>query len=381
MYGGWENGPILEKLGDWTEIDGLDAPGKQRTSVALPSSACLRVRTRSAASRPDEQTDRSELNPQLASIETVPELDRPRSDSISTAATDLSQDADSPFSYQVWYEFHRLRYTIRIVRTATSAPAPIPLSRSSTATKRRSVVNILEGPRELEDFDVLSEGRSETASRVSRVSTNRSSTFSETVTALPSCDSVQLKMRRSLRGGWHVRITTPGGQHTRFRASPDCKKLGAWKQRSYNWSEAGTGRLIARSGQEPALPLETLRGKPFMRFTSNDNDSDEESVQQEWQDDLVACWTAWLWADQVLPSVNAGSSMKSSKSPQGHGSSMIERPDMWLILTSGFSCSSAAILASQKSDKLNENEAWRILRNLRNRGNEYKTALHRPRAG
>ncbi len=50
-----------------------------------------------------------------------------------------------------------------------------------------------------------------------------------------------------------------------------------------------------------------------MRFASDDGaEYDEDRIPQQTQDDLVACWTALLWAKRVLPSVNAGRSMQSS---------------------------------------------------------------------
>jgi hypothetical protein len=234
-------------------------------------------------------------------------------DNVSSHSNVHSPEVALPATYQVWYEFHRLRYTIRICRSGplSSSRSSSNWSLPSTARKRQSIVNIAERLANLEHFDALAEDK-DMPNRI--VDTNVLSEPTNAASKLPNSETAQLKMRRCLRGGWSIRSTNAEGQSRNFRACPDLTSFTAWRNRGYRWSEGATGKVIARSGHSSSPCSEKARCKPFMRFTCEDkNEQDKDSVTQQTQDDLLACWTAWLWADQVLPSVIAGCSMESSK--------------------------------------------------------------------
>jgi hypothetical protein len=219
-----------------------------------------------------------------------------------------SPEVALPSMYHVWYRFRRLLYTIRI-----QSCRPPPYSSSTTTqpskTKRpQSVVNILESLADLEHFDLNLENIETCESSLD----GKAPPVMISATSSPPAPNVtQLKMRRCLWGGWRIRITSASGQNARFRACPDLTSIKAWKDRVYTWSEEATQRVIARSGQSCSSSSHSAKRKPFMRFLCDEDD--KNSVSKQTQDDLVACWTAWLWADRVLPAADARCSLHSSK--------------------------------------------------------------------
>jgi hypothetical protein len=228
---------------------------------------------------------------------------------VSSDTADCSLTSALPATYHVWYVFHKLRYTIRIRRgrpLPPSSPSTIS-SQSSPRMKRHSTMEILGGPADLEDLDRMPEHADMDESVSSPRQSSSTITTAKRKSAAPICDAVQLKMRRSFRGGWRIRLTDAAGNDSHFRAYPDSGNIiTTSKQRAHTWSEEATGRIMARSGR-------LAKGKPFMRFTCDEEQEEQEDpVEKQTQDDLVACWTAWLWADQAH-TLNAGFSVESSK--------------------------------------------------------------------
>ena len=302
-----------QKSDNWEEQDERQ---EARICSVSSGSACD---WSSSNTRDKGQTTADTLFPLSNTASKVLIADIPDSESISShTGGDCSQTATLPTTYHVWYEFHKLRYTIRIHRSCP-LPSSLPSSSSSLllvspqppiTDKRQIVVDMLQGPAGLKDFDTIHEKLIADSNSIATASTTATNTNHSTLIFEPAL----LNMRRSLRGGWHIRITSAGGKDTCFRACRDLTSLRAWKDHVYKWSEAATGRIIARSGQFSSSSFRLGKGKPFMQFTcGKDLEKEKECVLQQTRDDLVACWTAWFWAEQVLPSVNARCSIKSSK--------------------------------------------------------------------
>jgi hypothetical protein len=250
----------------------------------------------------DLQLPSPAVSPRLSST------DIQRSESLLSYSTDCCHIPASPSEYRVRYEFHKKQYTITIQRGCKSFSSS-SLSETSSQTspegKRRGTVSPLNRLRSLEDLKIRHE-KTEVPSRSS--SSKASSTTTSATSGALTPGITQLQIRRSFRGGWHIDITDTIGKKICFRARPDFIRMRAWKDHTYIWSEGATGKVIARSCQ-------SRKRRPFMNFTSDqDNEQDKDGIPQQTQDDLVACWKALLWAEQFLPPVNAGCSVKSSKS-------------------------------------------------------------------
>lgn len=297
---------ILQK--DETRRGGEERPGA-RSSAVLPTSlgGCPSSQCKSEGHEMSEP----HLSP-LSAILRAPSDDTTLSGSVSSHSKDRLQTTALRATYDVWYEFHKLRYTIRIHRLCTLFSSLVASSlQSSSKRKPQSVVNIQEGPKDLDNFEFIGEEKIMTDGAWSSKASSIVSTMNSSES---TAEGAQVKMGRSLRGGWRIRITNEAGNDTRFRVSLDLTSIGAVKDRAYRWSEDATGRVIARSGQGSSPLSRSQRRKPYMRFVcEEDEELDRSIVPQQTQDDLVACWTAWLWAERVLPTVNTGCSMESSK--------------------------------------------------------------------
>lgn len=298
------------------EVDDL---GRQINSPSLvPDQARLWSQPGPNARKPTELL----LPPSQATSE-LATMDKQVFDAPSSPPLGCCAQPALPDTYHVWYGSHKLRYTIRICRRPTIPSASSSLSASpppSPTKKRQSVVNILEGPADLTDFDIPYDGNVNHLTENSgsgNASLKRLGTSSTVSSVSPSVSSIaQLKMRQSLLGGWRVRIIRAAGDQARFRARADLTSIKAWRDHAYRWSEDATGKVVARSGLSVSTSSPSpsrsrfrfrpapARGKPYMRFTAdfddaNDTDTEAELnqvAQQQTQDDLVACWTAWLWA-------------------------------------------------------------------------------------
>jgi hypothetical protein len=276
-----------------------------RTFPVVPDSHCNRLSLdceSEGGTVSDLQLPSPAVSPRLSST------DIQRSESFLSYSTDCSHIPASPSEYRVRYEFHKKRYTITIQRGCKSF-SPSSLSETSCQTslerKRRRIVSPSNRLQSLEDLNIRHEEK-EIPGRSS--SSKASSTTTSATSGALTPGITQLQMRRSFRGGWHIEITNTIGKNICFRARPDFIRMRGWKDHAYIWSEGATGKVIARSCQ-------SRKRRPFMNFTSDqDNEQNKDGIPQQTQDDLVACWKALLWAERFLPPVNAGCSVKSSKS-------------------------------------------------------------------